>query len=450
MVYLDTMPLRFGHFRVLITTAMGQFLGAAVATLSGVLIPLLAIVQHHELDSVTQGLIASMELIGIMVGSFVIGKLADKDGYLPFLRLSSILVFIGALVVYVTGSIDLLIHSLFVMGFGIGGDFALDSDYVDEVMPKRWQETMVGITKSFSALGNLSAGGGFLVLCSIEWTAEIWRQIFLFVVFLSFLMIISRLFFFKSPGFLIAKGKFDEARQVVKAMLGPDVEIPPSYLEKTSPSSNGAKVDLFKGEPLQKVIFSGVPWGCSGLGVYGIGIFLPILIMSLGISGFDTSKPGPLGSVMNSVNLTFIISWFILIGFIAGLFILHKVSTVKQQFYGFLLAAAAVLLLLLCYLFKWSAAISIAAFVLFELALNAGPNLTTFIIPSLVFPLDIKAEGAGYAAFFGKFGAVIAVFSFPILMKLGGVSLALVVSVAVLGLGAFLTYFYAKKLGLEK
>ena len=84
-----------------------------------------------------------------MVGSFVIGKLADKDGYLPFLRLSSILVFIGALVVYVTGSIDLLIHSLFVMGFGIGGDFALDSDYVDEVMPKRWQETMVGITKSF-------------------------------------------------------------------------------------------------------------------------------------------------------------------------------------------------------------------------------------------------------------------------------------------------------------
>ena len=54
-----------------------QFLGAAVATLSGVLIPLLAIVQHHELDSVTQGLIASMELIGIMVGSFVIGKLAD-------------------------------------------------------------------------------------------------------------------------------------------------------------------------------------------------------------------------------------------------------------------------------------------------------------------------------------------------------------------------------------
>ena len=271
MVYLDTMPLRFGHFRVLITTAMGQFLGAAVATLSGVLIPLLAIVQHHELDSVTQGLIASMELIGIMVGSFVIGKIADKDGYLPFLRLSSILVFIGALVVYVSGSIDLLIPSLFVMGFGIGGDFALDSDYVDEVMPKRWQETMVGITKSFSALGNLSAAGGFLFLCSIEWTAEIWRQIFLFVVFLSFLMIISRLFFFKSPGFLIAKGKFDEARQVVKAMLGSDVEIPSSYLEKSAPASNGAKVDLFKGENLQKVIFSGVPWGCSGLGVYGIG-----------------------------------------------------------------------------------------------------------------------------------------------------------------------------------
>ena len=35
-------------------------------------------------------------------------------------------------------------------------------------------------------------------------------------------------------------------------------------------------------------------------------------------------------------------------------------------------------------------------------------------------------------------------------MKLGGVSLTLATSVAVLGLGAFLTYYYAKKLGLEK
>lgn len=449
MVYLDTMPLRFGHFRVLITTAMGQFLGAAVATLSGVLIPLIAIVQHHELNSVTQGLIASMELIGIMAGSFVIGKLADKDGYLPFLRLSSILVFIGALVVYLTGSVVLLIPSLFIMGFGIGGDFALDSDYVDEVMPKRWQETMVGITKAFSALGNLSAAGGFLLLCSIEWSAEIWRQTFLFVVFLSFLMILSRLFFFRSPGFLIEKGKIQEARQVVKAMLGTDVEIPPAYFAKTA-SSPKSNIKLFKGENFQKVIFSGVPWGCSGLGVYGIGIFLPILIMNLGIADYDAPKSGPLGSVMNSVNLTFIISWFILIGFIAGILILHKVSTVRQQFYGFLLASSALFLVLLCYLFKWPAAVSIVAFVLFELALNAGPNLTTFIIPSLAFPLDIKAEGAGYAAFFGKLGAVIAVFSFPILMKLGGVALALVISVAVLGLGAFLTSFYATKLGLEK
>lgn len=100
---------------------------------------------------------------------------------------------------------------------------------------------------------------------------------------------------------------------------------------------------------------------------------------------------------MNSVNLTFIISWFILIGFIAGLFILHKVSTVKQQFYGdscpqpqpfYFCCSKWVIYLNGLPLFPP------AAFVLFELALNAGPNLTTFVIPSLVFPLDIKAEGA--------------------------------------------------------
>lgn len=137
------------------------------------------------------------------------------------------------------------------MGFGIGGDFALDSDYVDEVMPKRWQETMVGITKSFSALGNLSAAGGFLSLFdrvdrrNLETDLLICGLSLIFNDHQPFIL-------FKSPGFLIAKGKFDEARQAVKAMLGSDVEIPSSYLEKSAPASNGAKVDLFKGETFRR------------------------------------------------------------------------------------------------------------------------------------------------------------------------------------------------------
>lgn len=446
MVYLDTMPLRMGHIRVLITTAMGQFLGAALATLSGVLIPLLAICRNQNLGSIEQGLVAGMELFGIMIGSFVIGKLADKDGYLPFLRLSSVLVLIGASIVYFSADESLLIPCLFLMGFGIGGDFALDSDYVSEVMPTRWKETMVGIAKSFSALGNITAAAAFLIFYPVYPCAEIWSKIFLFVVVIAFFMILSRLFFFNSPGFLIAKGKFEEASRVVKQILGNDVELPPSILNRRPTVGSTVNISLFKGLNLKKVIFSGVPWGCSGLGVYGIGIFLPIFIMNLGLGSFDEVPSDPLQKVVNSVDLTLLISFFILAGFIIGLLLLKKTPTAKQQYYGFLLAACSVLLLLAAYLFKWPSYISVLAFVMFELALNAGPNLTTFIIPSMVFPLSVKAEGAGIAAFLGKLGAVVAVFCFPILLKLGGVILALSVSAFVFAIGAWLTSHYSKEL----
>ena len=451
MVYLDTMPLRWGHFRVLITTAMGQFLAAALATISGILIPLLTIAQHRTLGSIEQGLLASMVLLGIMFGSFIIGKLADKDGYLPFLRLSSLLVLLGASVVYLTHSSTLLIPCLFLMGFGIGGDFALDSDYISEIMPTRWKETMVGVAKAFSALGYLASSALFLFLLDLEKSAEVWDQSFLFVAIVSFFMVISRIFFTKSPGFLIAKGKYKEAEETVKKILGSDVEIRPQFLQSKTQTS-ATDVDLFKGINLKRVFFSGIPWGCSGLGVYGIGIFLPILIMNLGIEnpGAGTSASGPLFQVTRSIELTFIISFFILIGFIGGLFLLRKVSSVKQQYCGFYIASFAILCLLAAYLLKLPAAFSILAFVVFELALSAGPNLTTFIIPSLVFPLDIKAEGAGCAAFFGKLGAVIAVFTFPTLMKAGGVTLTLSVSALVLCAGALITEIYAKILNVKK
>lgn len=449
MVYLDTMPLRWGHFKVLITTAMGQYLAAALATIAGVVIPLLALVRGRPLGPLEQGLLASMELVGIMFGSFIIGKLADKDGYLPFLRLSSVLVFIGASAVYFTDNSSLLIPCLFLMGFGIGGDFALDSDYISEMMPTRWKETMVGIAKAFSALGYLSASALFIFLLDLERTPRVWDQAFLFVAIVSFFMIVSRIFFPKSPGFLIAKGKYQEAEATVKKVLGQDVEIRPALLKPKSDTPK-VKPELFKGENLKKVIFSGVPWGCSGLGVYGIGIFLPILIMSLGIEKTGTAEDGLLFSVTRSVELTFVISLFILCGFVGGLFLLKKLPSVKQQYLGFFIAAFAIFCLLLAYLLKLPAAVSIGAFVLFELALSGGPNLTTFIMPSLVFPLDIKAEGAGCAAFFGKLGAVIAVFIFPVLMKIGGVVLTLSVSALVLCAGAVITKHYARELGIEK
>ena len=65
-----------------------------------------------------------------------------------------------------------------------------------------------------------------------------------------------------------------------------------------------------------------------------------------------------------------------------------------------------------------------------------GPNTTTFVLPSEVFPVSVRTTGHGISAGIGKVGAFIGVFVFPILSKdlhLRG-TLLLTAGMSVLGL----------------
>lgn len=77
-------PLSWSHLRIVAVASLGQLIGTGLATLVSVIIPLYQLIAHPELSSFMQGLIGAMDLIGIMVGSVIIGKLSDQYGYLHF------------------------------------------------------------------------------------------------------------------------------------------------------------------------------------------------------------------------------------------------------------------------------------------------------------------------------------------------------------------------------
>ena len=56
-VNMDDMPLRKGHYWVLIVAALGQMIGAALSTLVGIILPLIQIHLHPELTSIEQGMV---------------------------------------------------------------------------------------------------------------------------------------------------------------------------------------------------------------------------------------------------------------------------------------------------------------------------------------------------------------------------------------------------------
>ncbi len=194
--------------------------------------------------------------------------------------------------------------------------------------------------------------------------------------------------------------------------------------------------DLFKPDQVKKLIFSGIPWACEGLGVYGIGVFLPVLVMALGLENGD--RVG-LFTNHDSVLLTTWINLCILPGFVLGLLLVNRWYHVRTQTWGFILCAAGMGILLAAYEFHWPVWIAVSGFMLFELFLNAGPHLMTFIIPPQIYSVAERGAGAGLAAAFGKLGAVAGVVVIPILLKWGGASLVLWVTIGVLLAGALVT-----------
>lgn len=449
-------PLSWRHWWIVAVTSLGQLIGTTVATVAGVIIPLMALTSTYaHMSSLVQGLIGAADLIGIMIGSMIFGRLSDRYGYLPFFRLCPVIVLLAALASILFANVWVLIIALFVMGFGIGGEYSLDSDYASELMPERYKLQMLGMVKTGAAFGNiLGAAISFMMVGGWTNPAD-WPRLMWIIAVIASIMILSRIYFFESPKWLLCHGFKNKAIENLHRFLGDDVNF--SSVETspandsdsaTAPSDDsGARLGVvsFCRRYWDKVVLSGIPWSCEGLGVYGIGVFIPILVMALGI-GHLPSSASAISNVASSVKTTMWISCIILPGFLIGIWLVsRKINVVRLQCASFWACGVSLILLLLSYHFKWPVWISLISFMAFELFLNIGPHLVTYLLPPRIYPVDVRGQGTGIAAAIGKAGAVAGVFLVPLLLKAGGGVAVLAFSAAIMAIGAIVTGTYGRR-----
>jgi len=341
------MPLRAGHLHVWFAASLGQMAGAALATLTGIILPLVGIVRTSSLSSLAQGAIASSSLAGIMIGSLLFGRLSDRRGYLLYFRLCPAMILAASLAVVFVDSIAYLPAAMLVMGLGIGGEYGLDSDYISQIMPRRWRLTAVGAAKALSSIGNIAVAAICYFVLRDGSDPHIWNRLMIIISALAALMLLCRLRFTQSPIWLAAHGFQPQAQQAARRLLGDGVTV---ATPESAAAGHTPWREMFRGENLKKVIFSGVPWACEGIGVYGIGVFLPALIMALGL---ESAAADPYRHVVESVELTTLVNFVILPGFILGLCFIGRWRPVRMQTWGFVLCAAGLALLLTSYRLHW-------------------------------------------------------------------------------------------------
>ena len=87
----------------------------------------------------------------------------------------------------------------------------------------------------------------------------------------------------------------------------------------------------------------------------------------------------------------------------------------------------------------------VAGFILFNTMMNAGPNLSTYTIPSEVFPVRLRASGHGLATGCGKVGATAGVLFFPIVQDHLGLMATLGIVAIFAVAGAAVTFLFQVK-----
>lgn len=443
LIPLSEMPLKGKHWYILAVASAEQVIGGALSTVAGIMIPLILLLGSPHLDALEQGLLGASGLVGIALGSVVIGGMMDRIGYLMLFRLCPLLIVAGSIGVFFANDVWLISFWLFFSGLGIGGGYSLDSAYVSELVPAHWEKLFVGLAKASSSLGFIGGAAASYLIISLRPQPSIWPELIWIIAFLGLITFLFRIRWYQSPRWLLARGHTSAAEKAAAEFLGPQAEVRPKPENTNIPQITW--LEMLQGKRLKKVILTGISWACEGLGVYGFGVFLPILVMALGLQGGDLEG---IPKVLASVKSTAFINIFIAAGFGIGLAIIHRVNSIRLMGITFIICAISLLALLAGYKFGWPIWISFLSFVIFEMALNAGPHLVTFVLPSRLYSVGERGAGMGIATMLGKVGAVLGVFFMPMLLHLGGVTLVLWVSIIVQLIGAAVTFIYGKELDL--
>ncbi|KAJ8423340.1 hypothetical protein Cgig2_029734 [Carnegiea gigantea] len=202
-----------------IAATMGNLLqGWDNATIAGAVI---YIKREFKLETqpTLEGLIVAMSLIGATVITTFSGPVSDFLGRRPMLVISSLLYFLGGLVLFWSPNVYVLLLGRLLDGFGVGLAVTLIPVYISETAPPE-------IRGQLNTLPQFTGSAGmFMSYCMVFAMSLLdspsWR-LMLGVVSIPSLCYFALTVFYlpESPRWLVSKGRMDDAKKVLQKLRG--------------------------------------------------------------------------------------------------------------------------------------------------------------------------------------------------------------------------------------
>jgi MFS transporter, putative metabolite transport protein len=440
---LDESPLKRIQRWLWVLSTGGTLLDGFVIFALGVAMPL--IIEEFHITPDVVGLIGAALVLGAVFGAGIGGPVADRLGRKRLMLADMIIIAAGAATsALANGPVTLFIGQLLV-GIGIGIDFPVSSSYVSEVLPKRSRARMMVATIACQSVGMLLAAAITLLLLKHAESAQNWRLFIATEGIIALLFFLLRLSELDSPHWLMARGRFAEAahafirimpeqREAVLQLTNSAGE--KSHAEAVASTTAAGFSILFSRPYRARTVLVTAPWFLMDIATYGVGLFTPIILGAIDISG---ESGGIISSDLAAARGSAVIDLFLLFGFLLGIWAVPRFGRIRMQTIGFVSMTMGMLILIAAVQLSRSSLhipLVFAGFILFNLLMNAGPNATTFTLAPILFPTQLRATASGFAAGVAKIGATFGVFALPILKGKFGVPAVLgtVALVSLLGL----------------
>jgi sugar porter (SP) family MFS transporter len=193
-----------------ITALGGLLFGYDTGVISGAL--LFIGKDFHGLTSFDKELLTSILLLGALIGALAAGRIADRVGRRPTVLGTAALFVAGVMLAAFSPDYGVLIAARVIIGIAVGSASMVVPLYIGETVPPRMRGALVSFNQLAITSGILAS---YLMDYGLASTQN-WRLMFALAAIPAALMFIGMLVQRESPHWLIAQGREDEARTVLR------------------------------------------------------------------------------------------------------------------------------------------------------------------------------------------------------------------------------------------
>ncbi|WP_026556428.1 MFS transporter [Arthrobacter sp. 35W] len=421
---LDTLPFGRFHAKITAMTFGANFSDGYSLGIIGAVLPLLT--TQMGLSGFWEGMLASSALIGLFLGSLVLGRVSDIIGRQRVYALNFILIVLASVAQFWAPNVETLFVLRLLIGFGLGADYAVGPTLLSEFAPRKQRGFMLASLTVLWTVGYVVAN---VIGTWVDLGPDTWRWLLASGAIPALLVLIVRIGTPESPGWLISQGRTEEARAIVRKFL--KVELDPSEFEVESHSARYRA--LFSKGMRKRTAFGAIFYSALVLPYFAIYTFVPTILEGLHVTDYDLQ------------NL--IINLFLLAGGIVGLWFVQKLPRRTFTIATFAILAASLLVLGLVN--ELPAAIVMIPFVIYTFVMSAGSNITQVYPPEL-FPTALRASGVGLLNAVSRIAAAAGTFILPLSLSAWGVSGSMYWLAGVLLIGLLATVFWAPETQKEQ